>query len=172
MDKLDWFVKALTATSPPREGEPVGTADTSRVDNIRWQYVTETEKVRPTQSSCNMLTMTRRGRHWRLYNNEIQKGGKPLLYEVQCDSERQTLSPCMVVFNNDRKRQTLPSFVKVRLIQKDKLCHLVWCWIWHREAVTAVLCDVECDREANFDGRIWRDNDRRAADQGQRIPSA
>ena len=36
------YVKVLTATSPAREGEPVGTADTSRLDYIRWQYDAET----------------------------------------------------------------------------------------------------------------------------------
>ena len=82
------YVKALTATSPAREGEPVVTADMSRVDYIRWQYDVETERERPIQPSCIMLNMTHRGRHWRLYDSEIQKGGKPLLYNVRYDSER------------------------------------------------------------------------------------
>ena len=46
------YVKALTATFPAREGEPVGTADTSRLDYIRWQYDADTEKERPAQPSC------------------------------------------------------------------------------------------------------------------------
>ena len=82
------YIKPLTATSPPREGEPVGTADTSWLDYSRWQYDADTEKERPTQPSCVMLNMTRRGQDWRLYVREIQKGGKPLLYDVQYDSER------------------------------------------------------------------------------------
>ena len=67
------YDKVLTATSPARVGEPVGTADTSRLDYFQWQYDAETEKERPTQPSCSMLNMTRRGRHWRLYAAEIQK---------------------------------------------------------------------------------------------------
>ena len=96
------YDKALTATSPAREGEPVGTAELSRLDYIRWQYDAETEKERPTQPSRIMLNMTHRGRHWRLYDSEIQKGGKPLLYDVQHDSERQTLPPCKVFSVTER----------------------------------------------------------------------
>ena len=72
MDKLDWFVKVLTATSPPREGEPVGTADMSRLDYSRWQYDADTEKERPTRpglitaDGSMMLTLKRRGQHSRL----------------------------------------------------------------------------------------------------------
>ena len=90
------YVKVLTATSPAREGEPVGTADTSRLDYTRWQYDADTEKERPTLPSCIMLKMTRRCPHWCLYDSEILKGGKPLLYGVQYDSERRTLPPVPV----------------------------------------------------------------------------
>ena len=90
------YVKALTATSPAREGEPVETADTSRLDYVRWQYDAETEEERPAQPCCIMLSVTRRGRHWRLYDSEIQKGGKQHLYGVQYDSERLTLPPVPV----------------------------------------------------------------------------
>ena len=103
------YVKALTATSPAREGDPVGTADTSRLDYIRRQFDAETEKERPTQPSCVRLNMTRRGQDWRLYVSEIQKGGKPLLYDVQYDLERQTPRSCMV-FN---------------MTERGKHCHLM-----------------------------------------------
>ena len=96
------YVRALTATSPAREGEPVGTADTSRLDYIRWQYDADTEKERPTRPSRIMLNMTRRARHWRLYDSEIKKGGKTLLYDDQYDSERQALPPCMVFNMTER----------------------------------------------------------------------
>ena len=69
MDKLGWFMSRHQHDA--REDEPVGTADTSSFDYIRWQYVAETEKERPTQPSCIMLNMTRRGGHWRLYDSEI-----------------------------------------------------------------------------------------------------
>ena len=46
MDKLSCYVKALTATSPARESDPLGTADNSRLDYTRWQYDAETEKER------------------------------------------------------------------------------------------------------------------------------
>ena len=36
------YVKTLTATFPAREGDPVGTADTSRFDYIRGQFDAET----------------------------------------------------------------------------------------------------------------------------------
>ena len=87
----------------------MGSANTSRLDYIRWQYDDETEKERPTQPSCTMLNMTRRARHWRLYDGEIQKGGKPLLYYVEYQSERQTLSQCMA-FN---------------MTERGKHCHLI-----------------------------------------------
>ena len=96
------YVKALTATSPARAGEPVGTTDTSRLDYVRWQCDAETEKERSTQPSCIRLNITRRGRHCRLYDSEIQKGDKPLINGVQYDSERQTLPPCMVFSMTER----------------------------------------------------------------------
>ena len=49
MDKLGWFM--LRHQHDAREDEPVGTADTSSFDYIRWQYVAETEKERPAQPS-------------------------------------------------------------------------------------------------------------------------
>ena len=112
-----------------------------------------------------------------------------LLYEAEIQKRRQTpLVLCWIWLREANttilygvqhywKRQTLPSYVKVRLIQRDKhcrtvlwrwvwlrgkLCHLVWCWLWHREANTAVLCGVEYYWEPSSDGSMWRDNERDA----------
>ena len=57
-------VKALISTSPAREGEPVGTADTSRLDYTRWQYDDDTEREANTA----------------------------VLYYVECDTQRLTLA--------------------------------------------------------------------------------
>ena len=48
------------------------------------------------------------------------------------------------------------------MTQRGKFCHLAWCWLWNREANIVVLCYVEYDREANCDGRVWRDDERDA----------
>ena len=133
------YVKALTATSPAREGEPVGTADTSRLDSIRWRYDADTEKERPTQPSCIVLNMTRRSRHWRLYDSEIQKGGKPLLYDLTQRGKDYHLVKCSIWPEEansailcegevDTERQTLPSGVVLNMTQRGKQCRLVWCW--------------------------------------------
>ena len=39
-----------------------------------------------------------------MYDGEIQKGGKPFLYDVQYDSERQSLPSCVVL--NTTEMQT------------------------------------------------------------------
>ena len=166
------YVKALTATSPARDGEPVGTADTSRLDYIRWRYDADTEKERPTQPSCIILDMTRRGQHWRLYHAEIQiRRHTPLvlcsiwlrerqtlitscmvfsmtaiLCEAEVSTEIQTLSYCIMTMSMTQ-RQTLPSRVVLNMTQRQ---------------TTAVLCGVEYDREANSDGSVWRDDERDA----------
>ena len=36
-----------------------------------------------------------------------------------------------------------------------KLCRLVWCWILHRDEITAVLCGLGYDRDRNSDGSVW-----------------
>ena len=89
--------------------------------------------------------MTRRGRHWRLYDSEIQKGGKPLLYYAQYDSEANTTILYGVQY--DRKRQTLPSCIVFNMTERGKHYHLVWCSIWPKEANTAILCEDEVDTE-------------------------
>ena len=141
-NKKEWarsvgLCQGINRNIPSTWREPVGTADMSRLDHIRWQCDAETEKERPTQPSCIMLNMTRRGRHWRLYDSEIQKRGKPLLYDVQYDSERQALPPWPKAANAailcagevDAARRTLPSRVVSNMTQRCKHCRLVWCWI-------------------------------------------
>ena len=75
--------------------------------------------------------MTRRGWHWRLNNSEIQKRGKALLYDVEYNSERQTLPPCMV-FN---------------MTERGKHCHLMRRWSWYREINSSISCCAEYDTE-------------------------
>ena len=84
----------------------------------------------PTQPSRIMLNMTRRGRHWRLYDSKIKKGGKPLLHGVQYDWESQTLPPCMV-FNMTEKANTVILCEGEVDTEKRTLrgnhCRRVWC---------------------------------------------
>ena len=68
----------------------------------------ETEKEKLAQPSCVMLKRTHRGKHCRL-SDAIQKGDKPLLYDVEYSSER----------------QTLPSSMMFSMTQRGKHCHLV-----------------------------------------------
>ena len=96
-----------------------------------------------------MLNMTHRGKHCRLYD-VIQKGGKPLLCDVELDSERQTLSSFMMF--SMTQRQTLPSCVKLRLTQRQTLSRctttlvmsqrdkLVWCAKYETERQTLLFC--------------------------------
>ena len=77
------------------------------------------------------LNMTHRGRHWRLYDSKIQKGGKSLLYDVQYYSERQTLPPCMVF----------------SVTERGKHCHLVWCSMWPKKANTTIFFEGEVGTE-------------------------
>ena len=79
----------------------------------------------------HMLNMTLRGRHWRLYDSEIQKGGKPILCDIEYDSEKQTLPSCMV-FN---------------MTERGKHCNLRWRWGWYRETNSAILCGAEYNTE-------------------------
>ena len=98
------YVKALTATSPVREGEPVGTADTSRLHYIRCQYDAETEKERPTQPSCVMLNTTCTG----------------VCMIVKFKKEA---NPSCMMFNLTQ-RQTLPSCMVFNVTEKGKHYHL------------------------------------------------
>ena len=43
---------------------------------------------------------------------------------------------------------TLPFGLMLSMTQRGKHCHLVWCWVWHREANTAILYE-KYDTEAN-----------------------
>ena len=69
----------------------------SILDYIRWEYDVEAEKERSTHPSRIMLNMTRKGQHCSLFEIEIQKGGKSLLYDVKYDPERQTLLSCVML---------------------------------------------------------------------------
>ena len=110
MDKLGWFMSRHLAQHPQHvKVSPWGRPTRRGFNYTRWQYEADTEKERPTQPSCIMLNITHRGLHWRLYDSEIQKGGKPLLYDVQHNSDWQTLPPCMV-FN---------------MTERGKHCHLM-----------------------------------------------
>ena len=121
------------------------------------EYDSEIEKKRLAQPSCIMFNMTHRSKHCRLYDI-IQKGAKPFLCDVEYNSERQIF--CDVQY--DSKRQTLPSCVKLRLIQgqtlsyctmtlvmaqRGKLCHLAWCAESETERQTlssSVMLNTHC----------------------------
>ena len=143
--KLGGFVKALTATSPARDDEPVGKADTSKLDYIRWQYDADTEKERSTQPSRIMLNMTRTDRHWRLYDGvKFKEEANPscMMFSMTQRSQHQHLAFCS--------------------IKRSKHYNLMWWWGRYREAITAVLGGVEYDRDATSDGSMWRDDERDA----------
>ena len=155
------YVKALTATFPPREGEPVGTAEPSRFHYIRWRYDAETEKERPSKPSCIVLNMTRRchipafvwswnlkkeanpscimlnmterGKHYHLVRCSalLKEANTAILCKSEVGTEIQTLSYCTMTMSMTQ-RQTLPSRVVLTMTQRGKHCCLVWCWILPR----------------------------------------
>ena len=62
----------------------------------------------------------------------LREGNIAIFYDVQYDSKRQTLPSCVKL----RLIQSLKlSYCIMALVmtQRGKLCHLVWCWMWHRE---------------------------------------
>ena len=87
-----------------------------------------------------VLNMTHGGKHCRLHDL-IQKGAKPLLCDVEYDSERQTLPSSMMISMTQRGKHS--HFVWSWGWYRDKHCRIVlWRWLCLREAKSAIACDV------------------------------
>ena len=76
-----------------------------------------------------MLKMTQRGKHYNFVwcSTWLKEANTAILCEGEVDTERQTLSYCIMTMGMTQ-RQTLPSRVVLNMTQRGTLC-LVWCWI-------------------------------------------
>ena len=99
-------------------------------------------------AACIMLNVTQRGKHYHLVwcSAWLKEANTAILCGGEVGTEMQTLSYCIMTMSMT-PRQTLPSRVVLTMTQRGKHCHLVWCWLWHREANTAISCGADYDTE-------------------------